>query len=97
MIYTIARDAGYAVGFCVVAYILFLLVVGVAHMAKLFTWDFYHHWKYTTRGLCPKCHSRAVRVDTPADQMYGQDRIGRLVCSCGAKPIPTGRRRAAEW
>jgi len=36
MIYTIARDAGYAVGFCVVAYILFLLVVGVAHMAKLF-------------------------------------------------------------
>ena len=81
----------------VVAYILFLLVVGIAHMAKLFTWDLYHHWKYTTRGLCPGCHKPAALVSEPADQMYGGDQIWRVTCDCGATPFPIGNRHAAEW
>jgi hypothetical protein len=91
------RWAGYFLAFCVIAYILLITVVGVAHMAKLFTVDFYHHWKYTVRGFCPKCHRPAVQVVTPADQIFGQDKIGHLICACGAKSIPTGNRHAAEW
>ena len=67
MIYTILANI---VGWTVVAYILFLIVVVVAHMAKLFTVDFYRHWKYTTRGICPGCHR-------PVSQSFGSSDFHR--------------------
>ena len=74
MIYTILANI---VGWTVVAYILFLIVVGVCHMAKLFTVDFYRHWKYTTRGLCPGCHQPASLLVLKAGQMYGSSDFHR--------------------
>jgi hypothetical protein len=78
-------------------YILFLTVIGVTHLGKMFTWDLYHHVKYTNKGLCPKCHKPAQVRERLADQAYGPDRVRYLVCTCGAPSIPMGDRRSADW
>jgi hypothetical protein len=91
------RWAGIVIAFGVFALIAFYLVVGAGHMAKLFTVDLYRHHRYTQNGLCPKCHLPAEVVTTPADQTYGPDAIRQLACTCGAKSIPMGNRRAADW
>jgi hypothetical protein len=92
-----ARWAGIVVALGVALWLLVILVYGTCVMAKLFTWDLYHHWKYTTRGICPKCKKPAEVFSSPADQLYGPDRIRQLACSCGAPTIPMGNRRGADW
>lgn len=78
--------------------VLFYLVYGGGVMLKLFTWDLYHHWKYTQRGLCLKCHKPAKVTSHHADQQYGPSTIKQVVCDCGGAPsIPMGNRHFSEW
>lgn len=80
-----------------ILYGLFCAVTGICVLAKLFTWDLYHHWRYTTRGLCPGCKKPATVVSSPADQLYGPDSTRHLVCSCVAKTLAMGDRHSADW
>lgn len=57
----------------------------------------YLHYRYTQRGLCPKCHRPASARIRSADQTYGPDRTAQLVCQCGHKSIKMGNRRFADW
>jgi hypothetical protein len=62
-----------------------------------FAWELYHHARYTTKGLCPKCHKKGEFVTAPASQMYGPSQVKYLACPDGHPSIPIGNRHGAEW